>query len=45
MVDAVELAIDFLLTMLGTIPEGPFMFLFGLAIVLIILRNVFVWIK
>lgn len=42
--EAVILAIDFITTILGLIPDSPFMFLIALAIVLIILGEIYSWI-
>lgn len=41
---AVNLALTFLTTILGLVPNSPFMFLFGLAIVLTLANHIFYWI-
>ena len=39
--EAVSQAINFIIAILDQIPSSPFMFLIGLAIVLIIIRNIY----
>jgi len=45
MSDAVQMMLDFWIAIIATIPNSPFIYMFALAIVLIILNNLYFWMK
>lgn len=45
MTDAVAIALSFISAIVTMIPTSPFMFLFGLVIVLVIADSIYKWVK